>query len=335
MWRHDALITAIGLTLTTLSSSSGDEINSSDLLISDRNWVRFDVAMGRLMATTIRTKQDRQRAERDLPCGATESLTVSIDRGLISLQYVAASESWQLAVRVVRRDDVEIRWTRRATDGRLFATVYVQRPGEDVSLAVSEGEMPACTYRASSLWHLAIVHPEVCREHLVGVMRRVRPEWPVADEANEIRETLLHVSPWEPATSLAEVRLLVAQLSHPDFRARQRADRELVSRGQRLLGLLNELDPQNLDAEQRLRIQQIRRVITSNTSDTPRRVATWLANDKRIWLALMDDDDPQCRLAAGRQLTRICEQNVDFDPHAEPLARAEQVAAIRTQLLRR
>ncbi len=335
MWRRNALIIAIGFTLAVQNKSWGDEANSPDLLLSDLNWVHFDVAMGRLMATTIRTKQDRQRAHREHPNGVTESLAVSIDRGLISLQYSLDGEARQLAVHVVRRDDIDIRCTRRGTHDLPLTTVYRQSPGQAVSLTVSEGEQPTQVYRAASLWHLAMIHPDVCEQHLVGVLELVRPDWRFLDEASEIRSALLHPSPREATTSLAEVRLLVAQLAHKDFRVRQRADRELQSRGQHLLYLLDELDPQELDAEQRFRIKEIRRAITGDTSDTPQRVANWLTNDKRVWLALMVDGDPQCRLAAGRQLARICEQNVDFDPDAEPQVRAEQVTALRTQLLRR
>jgi hypothetical protein len=76
-------------------------------------------------------------------------------------------------------------------------------------------------------------------------------------------------------------------------------------------------------------------MITGISSDTPLRVANWLANDKHVWLALINDDDPVCRLAAGRHLERICDRSVDFDAYGQPQVRAQQVAAIRTQLLRR
>ena len=92
--------------------SLGQDIPGSDRLILELNWVSFDVAMGRILATGNRTRQDRQRVCREHPNGLTETLTVTLDRGLVSMHYESVSETRQLTVRVVRRDQVEIESTR-------------------------------------------------------------------------------------------------------------------------------------------------------------------------------------------------------------------------------
>ncbi len=339
MWRRTMLIVAVGITLATRDTSDaqqrGQECDGSELLISGLNWVRFDVAMGRVMATSNRTKQDRQRARRDLPDGGSECLTVTIDRGLISLHYCLENDSRQLTICVVRRDDMEIRWTRKQTDGEPVTAVYTQSRVGDVSMVVCGAEQTEQVYRASSLWHLAIAHPDVCESHLVGALQSLRPDWQLLDDARAIRTSLFHSPLRQATTSLSEVRLLVMQLADPDFRVRQRADREIQSRGRCVLAVLNELDLQDLDAEQRLRIAGIRRAIEADHVDTPDRVAAWLINDKRVWLALLNDDDSRRRHVARQQLARICEHSIDFDPAATRTERAEQIAVLHTQLLRR
>ncbi len=335
MWHRMSPIIAIGLTLSALAETRAAQTDFGRLLISDPDYVRFDVSMGRLRATTIRAKQDRQRIERDLPGGHKELLATSLDRGLISLQYALDCGTRQLTVQVVRRDDLEIRWTQRDADGETCTSIYVQRPGDDVMLSICTTANPVQQYRAPSLWHLAIIHRDVCESHLAEVLQLVCPDWDFVGQTDKIRDTLLQPSPAKPTTSLAEVRLLVRQLAERDFRVRQRADRELQSRGQQLLCLLNELDQDELDAEQRLRLCEIRRSIMGDAADTPLRVSQWMANDKRIWIPLMGDDNSTCRMLARAQLARIFERAVPFDPHAEPRVRAEQLASLRNEYLRR
>ena len=108
MWQRTAIVVALGLVGAPGAELPGEEIRYSELLISDLNWVTFDVAMGRVQATGNRTKHDQQRAHRELPDGATESCAVTLDRGLVSLHYVYHSATRQLVIRVIRRDRVEI-----------------------------------------------------------------------------------------------------------------------------------------------------------------------------------------------------------------------------------
>ncbi len=290
--------------------------------------------MGRLQATGLRTKQERQRAERADPSGVDEVLTVSIDRGLVSAEYHLESAAERISVRIVRRDAVELAWTCRDASDRSRSTWYTQTPGRDVTLALIDESGGQREYRAASLWHLAMTHPEICGNQLSPLLRIVRPDWPFEDEVDKIRTSLLAPVSEPGRPSLADVRALVGELSHPDFRVRQRADRALRASGPAVLCLLTEFDSRELDAEQRLRIRQICQSVAGEVADSPLRVTTWLANDKRIWLGLLDAADAQARTMAPRELARILQRPVKFDPEAAPQVRAEQLAALRTQCLR-
>ncbi len=305
MWRRTALIVAILLALATRGKLNGQERTCPDLLLTDLSWVRFDVIMGRIVAATNRTKQDRQCAHREGSDGATETLVVSIDRGLTSLQYTLKSATQQLAIRVVRRDDVFVRSETLQPDGMRTTMTYSQSPGKEVRLAIIENAGAEKNYQAPSLWHLLIIKPELGKTPIFDILESLRPDWHLRSEAKAIGDALVATGPWEVTTSLEEVKALVRQLAHRDFHVRQAADRELRSRGRAVLCLFNELDPRQLDCEQRLRIREIRRQLTGDSNDTPQRVAHWLVNDKRVWLALKDQGVPRSRLVAREHLARI------------------------------
>ena len=85
MWQRTAIVVALGLLSVPRAELRSEEIRYSELLISDLHWVTFDVAMGRILATGNRTKQDRQRGTRERPDGAAEAIAVTLDRGLVSV----------------------------------------------------------------------------------------------------------------------------------------------------------------------------------------------------------------------------------------------------------
>jgi hypothetical protein len=296
--------------------------------------VNFDVAMGRMLAVGNRAKQDRQRVVREYPNGTTETLTVTLDRGLVSMQYEFVSQSRQLAIRVARRDHVEIESRRNEPRANAVTAVFRQQPGSDVVLTLlTDGQAPV-DYRSPSLWHLLLTHPELCQTHLYDALRLLRPNWQIDNEVAEIRAMLFHCDPARLTTSRREVELLVEQMAHDDFRVRQRSARELQARGRSVLGFLQELDATHLDAEQRLRTDHIRDAIIGDAADTPAGVVAWLVNDKSAWLALLNDETPGCRARAGSHLARLCDREIEFDPDASRETRELQVASLRSALLR-
>jgi hypothetical protein len=182
---------------------------------------------------------------------------------------------------------------------------------------------------------LLLTQQELCEANLVPVLKMLRPDWRIEDETAQIRSTLLQCKRSRTATSRQEVDMLVAQLAHEEFRVRQRADRELRARGRDVLCYLKDVDRSELDAEQRLRVESIQEAVAADIEDTPARVAAWLCNDRLLWLALLNADDPQHRATASRELARLCEHPIDFDPLASQAVRNEQVANLQAKLLRR
>ena len=57
-----------------------------------------------------------------------------------------------------------------------------QAPGESLVLTVGPPEHQQ-TYRAATLWHLALIEPQICQSHVYPVLDLLRPEWQIGRKA--------------------------------------------------------------------------------------------------------------------------------------------------------
>jgi hypothetical protein len=334
MWRRTALSLALCLTLSANNPLCAEQASRPSLLLTRLQWVRFDLVLGRIHATTNRIDQSRQHATDHSQSGQREKLFVSVDQGLISLRYQSIAPTKSLHVEVVRRGDVHIRMAEHHSE-RQHSVVYSQPPRGRVSLEITVGEQQCEKLEAASLWHLMLAHPAKCQESLVPVLELLRPNWNIEQDRRDILANLMQISPEQYTVSRMEIAELVEQLKDPRFRVRQLADRELRAQGQCALIYLDTLEPDDLETEQRERVQRIRAEIASRTVDTPACVAARLSHDKSIWLMLLSGDSAETRIVAKRQLAHLCQRDIPFDPNADPHQRAEQIARLRGALLRR
>jgi hypothetical protein len=305
MWQRNAILLTAGLWLVPRSESLGQNHDGSGRLLGATQWVTCEVSLGRLLATSQRTKQGQPRTARVRPDGSEESLSVRLDGGLVSLLYTCVGPAEKLTIRIVRRDEVDIECRRGQPGDPATIVRFCQLPTEPVVLSVQQGTRAADVYAAPSLWHLLLEHPQVCRQHLYAPLQMLRPDWQLDQELAEIRSQMLAGEAARVPVSRHEVEQLVAQLAFDQFPTRQRAARELRRCGHAALGYLDELDPQQLDREQRLRVHSVREAIVSHATDSPARVAAWLVNDKAAWHALLQDEQESLRLAADTQLARL------------------------------
>jgi hypothetical protein len=334
MWQKTAFGLAMFLALDANSLVRADDADPDSLFLTRLRWVRFDLVQGRVQATTNRSDQSRQHAADYGESGHRETLHVSIDQGLISLKYQSIAPNKSLHIDVVRRGEVQICMADQ-TAGQQRVIVYQQPQQDAVSLQVTCGGQPPTRWEAASLWHLMLAYPDQCRQHLVPTLELLRPNWNLEQDRQEILAHLVKVRPEQYIVSRAEIDELVEQLNDPRFRVRQLADRELRSLGPCGLIYLDRIDPQTLAPEQRERVWRIRAAIAASSTDTPACIAARLSHDRGVWITLLGDDDRRTRDVAKRQLSHLCQGEIDFDPLADPDQRALQIANLRDQLLRR
>jgi hypothetical protein len=197
---------------------------------------------------------------------------------------------------------------------------------------VIEGDEGTREIAAPGFWHLMLAEPDTCRKHLVPLLELVRPDWRLESKARQLEEALFAVARSGKLPDAARLRQLVRRLRHPKFERRQEADRHLREMGQSVLAFLERLDEQTLDTEQRTRIRRIRQSLTVTDGDTPVRVASWLADNSHVWLALLDRADADKRSTAANHLELICGQPLPFDPLASDIDRRRQIDQLRIDL---
>lgn len=305
MWQRNAILLALGLSCSPRAESLGEEIPGSQRLLAKTNWVTCDLAMGRLVVLAHRAKQDQPRIERTWPDGTEESFQVSLDRGLASLHYSSCSTTETIHIHVARREQVDFDHTRLGSGQETIQVRFIQEPDRPLRLTIRTNESAPVEYTGKSLWHLLLAHPEICRAHLSVLLQTLMPQRNLDAEGDELRTRLLETDTDRSPITRQTVADLVTQMSAPEFRARQRASRELRTMGHAALAFLDDLEHSTLDPEQRWRVRAIHESIVAKLTDSPDRLAAWLTNDESVWLAMLNDDDASCRAVAEAQLVRL------------------------------
>ena len=103
-----------------------------------------------------------------------------------------------------------------------------------------------------------------------------------------------------------------------------------------MLSYLQQLDFGRLDAEQQFRVHRIIDDISERLGDdSPEQVASWLAGDQSVWLALLARPDAAVRRQAARQLAAMLDGPIPVDPEADPSTQKTQLEQLRIRLKRR
>jgi hypothetical protein len=293
------------------------------------NWVRLEVIGGRVAVVNKGCGQSRSTVASSPASEMRQSLSVQLQPSALLVNYEAVAAGHCLSLEVDASRRLTIR--RSAIDATNSPEVcYVQPDRGDVTLLVASD--PPRKLSAASLWHLALAEPEACREHLFPLLESLRPTWRLGEQASAIEAAVFGAEIDKILVQTAHWQRAVDDLASADFRTRQAADRELRTSGQAVVAFLGRLDESQLDREQRRRIRAIGGDLLDIHTDSPERVAAALAADKTVWLALLQRDEVDVRLAAAEHLTRLCRRSLPFDPQAGPLQRQEQLAKLIARL---
>ena len=204
----------------------------------------------------------------------------------------------------------------------------------DLEVIVHDGQQSR-EIKSHSFWHLILTERALCETELVPVLEVLRPDWHLVDLTEQVESGLFHAALSKPLISRRYLSELVAQLNSPRFQKRQSADSQLRSCGPAALPFLDSLSRQNLSGEQRMRIDRIRRAISTASMDTAERMTEWLADDEHVWFALLKHEDPQRRHLAAIRLTAMRSQSLEFDPYGDESYRQQQLAQLKAQIIRR
>jgi hypothetical protein len=294
---------------TAFAQTPNEVVLPRKSLAAQRSWVKFGILLGRLQLLNSQVGQSLSATSEDPQTGVRESFSVNVGSKVVSVHYELTTPDVQFAVDFCGPDCLEIEKAPRSDrGGTRLRLVQPQRGPLELNIGVGDG---ARRYQADSFWHLMLQYPEVCEAHLVPILKSLRPEWQLDRATAEVETNLLRLAREEHVPRTERWAELVKQLGHETFLGRRAAERELRAAGQAVVAYLTQLDPRDLDTEQRERVRQIVGSLVSHTEDTPQRVALWLIADESVWLTMMSREDPHTRRIAALHLARLTDKPVD------------------------
>ncbi len=296
-------------------------------LWSQVNWLRLEISGGRIALTSRRCGQTRVGVEPADGNPQRQLLTVDAQPAVVLATYESADERETITLSIDARQQVTI--ARRPQGAGAVELRYIQPATGPIQLCL--GTDDPRKYTAASLWHLLVAEP-AAREQLMPVLAKIRPTWGLAEQLQAVEQSLVAVAGADVSMQRRQWRAWVDQLTDPSFARRAQADQALRATGQAALVHLRQLDPAEIDREQRQRIRGILAAIADSGPDSPERVAAWLADDKRVWLALLARPDQATSLAAAGHLSLLSGKPIAIDPAASDERRAQQLLELKALL---
>lgn len=296
---------------------------------SNPPFLRFRVVDGKV-ALSCRSPAIFQ-TPRAVNMGRQESIRVGNENGRATLRYERKTPSEQFLVDVGGSNSKVTISRKPSGSSKLTAVEFRQTPSE-TTLTLGSGEKRQ-VFSAANLWQLAIVRRKECREQLFPLLDLLRSDWKTATMADRIEAALLARGRENVAEDRGRWAALVAQLGDDEFTKREAADRTLRAGGASALRYLRELDMSKLDAEQQLRVRRIVRKLSGHSEDdTVESVASALAKDAGVWLALLGRPEKAARETAAKQLTVLLGKPIDTDPAAEPSTQEAKRERLRAMI---
>jgi hypothetical protein len=245
-----------------------------------------------------------------------------------SLEYERKSPQEDFTFQISSENVLRFRRTPKGSSS-IAPVEFSQAPGEPLRLTVTvDGKQQVFT--GATIWHLILGHPEESRP-LVAVLEQLHP-WQLSKTTSTIEAELLKTAGGS-RPDRAQWAALVQQLADDQFTRREAADRQLRTAGPAVLGYLQQLDFDQLDAEQQSRIRRMMKSLSQQTSDDrPEQVAIWLSEDPTIWLALLSRPDASVRQAAAKQLVALLGHSIPVDPAADPATQKSQREELRARI---
>lgn len=295
-------------------------------IVERTGWIRFEIIGGRIAVLGHRCGQSRVVQNGEATDVPRELLSVQLCTESLVVHYEDVRSDRHIAVDLDDQQRLTLSRSGNTPSGDLKLVQPFKGP-----LTLSVGREPVQTFTASTLWHLALKHPELCEEQLFPLLETIRPHWRLKEQAAGLTEALVSKAGTDVAADRAQWRDWVSKLDSDDFAVRQNADRQLRASGQAVVAWLARIDRKQLSAEQAGRVAEICQGLANLSTDTPQRVAAWLVDDRCAWLALLNHPDASVRLAAANHLTLLCGKPLVFDPLASFSERQQQLSQLQAR----
>ena len=333
MLRATTWLLAASIGLVAAASIAAQTLSPFPTLAARQHRVKFSIVLGRLTAVDSMAGRSTSATRSDVVRGVQETFTVHVANGSPTVHYELVTNESSVSVTFGSAKDVTIHVDPR-NGSQTVALEFIQPTRGNLELTIDDGVVPG-KYSATSIWHLSLAYPDVCRRHLLPVLGVLRSDWRLAELVSAIEQSLIDAALEGQLPDHTRLDRLGAQLASRRFDERRAAERQLRELGQDAVVYLSRLDHRHLDLEQRMRVRRILMSLTGETDDSPLRVVSWLIDDKSAWLTLLSASDLKYRSVAARHLSQLIGKEVEFDPLADEAIRHAQIKRLRHVVVRR
>jgi len=326
--------TMMPLVLAAMLASAVVAAQPQASLPAELGWVKFRISAGRLQLVNTHYRESKTFESGNPLVGTSETFRLNGSSQNASVHYRMSGPRQVLTVDFESPTDVVIEQSPGKDlppEASPTAMKYEQSREGGVRLIVDE-DGRARRHEADNFWALMLLAPTDTQEHLLPVLLKLRPGWPLAETADGIEEALVQLAGSESRPDRRRWEELVGQLGSRSFQQRRSAERRLREVGPAVLAYLKSIPLEQLDAERRTRIERLLEALSSSTDDTPGRVAMWLIDDPLIWTSVLESEDAAHRAVAKEQLQQLLDREIGFDVDADADVRREQIDALRAAL---
>ncbi|MEO1525351.1 MAG: hypothetical protein AAFX06_07935 [Planctomycetota bacterium] len=292
-------LVACALMVVTSSASTFAE-ESCRGLFEDAGFARFRLQSGRLVLDPIQYRKGTQKRERD---GRSETIVLSSAQGVPSLHYTSEDDYQRVQMLAEHGKSLRIESTILATGE---VGVYTQVVGEPIVFRTQRGNAQLNgEVQGKTLLHIVGQDEAGFQVHLESLLTRMLRGRSVLAITLQTHQYLSKNLTKLPAISINELESIIEELRHPEITHRRDASRKLAELGSLASPfLVSALRRDDLDSEQRARIEHVVRRSDRYDEDTVTSLAFLLSTDRHHWSIIAKRLDQQDWLAANHHIRR-------------------------------
>jgi hypothetical protein len=176
---------------------------------------------------------------------------------------------------------------------------------------------------AQTMQQLIAEHPQEVRQYLVPLIHNLTGRFLLHPGPSDVYR-LFDSIPADPAV-MTKLDAILGRLESDNYAERNKAGKELASKGPPFVLAALRRDPADLSAEAKNHLEQF---IAKNSNATLDNLAA-ARKDRSLLLDCLEDEDPAVRSAAKTALEKAIGKSIDFETNLESDERLQAVDALR------
>jgi len=270
---------------TPVDEGSDSPVLPPQSILRDSHAAHFRLILGRIELDPVRYRKgtiSRTGGQKGTPTEFHETLSIDATRGIPRLHYTRRTATQRLTLDVNQRNRLSIE-----SEIGNERVALIQEPDNPISLHHDRDN--GLDINDVDTWiHLYMSHPAIYIKHLQPLVDDLIHAMPLSELAERAHARSIASLASASTTKNITIEHQIARLGSTQRTERIEAQRELYRCGISLLPRLKQIDPQQLDAEQRHRLRHVIRQLTPRGDDCESRIAAMIRDDQKYWTAVED-----------------------------------------------